>query len=464
MIKNEEMFMREFQHSAVKCLLEDRELFESTRKIIDQNAFDTPLNIIVGCILDFYKKSGHTPSYNDLHIMVKSLNHSNSTEEIAEIYKVKAASMEGSNTVKEEIMRFFRLKKLVYISNRVLERVKNNESTDLIIKHAQQAFNDIYRVEEDNSVVTLYNRDTIKSALMEVEEEPIPTGIPKIDEMICGGLGRKEIGLFVAPTGYGKTTFGTILAHNAARMGYNVLQIFLEDKPNDIVRKHLAMSMGENSNKFKHLNEEYAENVINRLDSLGEGMLNENLILLKMEDGTTTVEDIKFKLNQLYTQYNFKPDMIVIDYFSALQHSQNAVKDPNAAQARCMRKIKEVAFDLNAAIWVTQQTNRTAVSKDGDAESMGIWQGSFEATQPSSLWLVLVRTKEQKENNRADIVFKKSRHSQTTDLRNIRFDNGKLLIDCDDTGENELPFDDDMAFDPNNIDLYNAIINTQISF
>ena len=107
-IKNTELFMEEFQHTAVKCLLEDRELFEKVVKIIDQNAFKTPLNVVVGCILDFYKKSGHTPSYEDLHITVNSLGHTNRTDEIKEIYMVKAASMAGMESFKEEIVRLFR--------------------------------------------------------------------------------------------------------------------------------------------------------------------------------------------------------------------------------------------------------------------------------------------------------------------------------------------------------------------
>lgn len=460
--KNTELFMTEFQYTAVKCLLEDRELFERVVKIIDQNAFSKPLNIIVGCILDFYKKTGHTPSYADLHIAVSALKHREMIDEIKEVYMVKAASMEGSESVKEEIIRFFRLKKLVYISNRILDRIEANENTDLIIKQAQQIFNDIYRTEKDKSVVTLFSKETVKSALMEQDEETIPTGIPRLDTMLVGGLGRKEIGLFVAPTGYGKTTFGTILAHNAAKSGYKVLQIFLEDKPNDIVRKHLAMGMMENSHHFKKLSEERANNVIEKLDTIGEGILNENLILLKMEDGITTVEDIKNKINQLYILLNFKPDMIIIDYFSALQHSQNSYKDLNAAQARCMRKIKEMAFDLDAAIWVMQQTNRTAVSKDGDNEGMSNWQGSFEATQPASVWLTLRRTKEQKANFRADIIINKSRHSQPKeDLLDIKFDNSTLQIDCEDSAKvfDGLEYNDDLAFDPNNAQKFNAIIN-----
>ena len=464
MKKNIDLFMPDFQYQAVKCLMEDRELFEKTRKIIDQNAFMTPLNVVVGCMLDFYKKSGHTPSYTDLHIAVAARKNGNSSEEIAEIYKVKAASMEGSDSVKEEIIRFFRLKKLVYISNRILERIELGENPDLIIKQGQQAFNDIYQVETDRNVVTLFTKETIKSALMEGDEEVVPTGIEKLDAMLVGGLGRKELGLFVAPTGYGKTTFGSILAHNAALLGFNTLQIFLEDKPNDIVRKHMAMSLVENSHHFKGLSDELANAVMKRLDSLGEGMLNEHLILLKMEDGTTTVEDIKQKINQLYVQYNFKPDMIVIDYFSALQHSQNSTKDVWAAQARCMRKIKEMAFDLDAAIWVMQQTNRTAVSKDGDSDGMSNWQGAFEATQPASVWLTLRRTKEQKANFRADIIINKSRHSQPKeDLLDIKFDNSTLQIDCNDTGgEDELLYNDDKAFEPNNQDRYETIMNSNI--
>ena len=165
-----------------------------------------------------------------------------------------------------------------------------------------------------------------------------------------------------------------------------------------------------------------------------------------MADGNTTVEDIDNLLRSL-TNNGFKPDMVLIDYFSSLKHSTNPNKDKWEAQARCMRKIVDtIAYKYNCAVWVMQQTNRGAVSKEAD-NTMASWQGSYEATQPASVWLMLQRTKEQKANFKADLIFHKTRHSQPkNDLYDIVFDNARLRMDCSGAmdSDDELEWKDDV--------------------
>ena len=269
-----------------------------------------------------------------------------------------------------------------------------------------------------------------------------------MDECLCGGLGRGEIGLFAAPTGYGKTTAATIFAHNASKLGYNVVQIFFEDKPEDIVRKHLAMIMDTNSNTFRRMDEDEAGRIANdAMSRTGSITVSEHLKLVRMADGNTTVEDIDNLIKGLINADDFKPDMVLIDYFSSLKHSSDPFKNKWEAQARCMRKIVDtIAYKYNCAVWVMQQTNRGAVAKEAD-NTMASWQGSYEATQPASVWLMLQRTKEQKANFKADIIFQKTRHSQPkNDLYDIVFDNARLRMDCSGamTADDDLEWKDDV--------------------
>ena len=66
-------------------------------------------------------------------------------------------------------------------------------------------------------------------------------GIVGIDNLLKGGLAKGEIGVILAPTGVGKTTILSKIANNAFNLGYNVLQIFFEDNPKIIQRKHFTM-------------------------------------------------------------------------------------------------------------------------------------------------------------------------------------------------------------------------------
>ena len=73
---------------------------------------------------------------------------------------------------------------------------------------------------------------------------PIPMGVPGIDNLMKGGLAKGEIGVILAPTGVGKTTFLTKISNHAFNLGYNVLQVFFEDNPKIIQRKHFTLWTG----------------------------------------------------------------------------------------------------------------------------------------------------------------------------------------------------------------------------
>lgn len=447
-LENKDYFDEEFQYEAVKALLEQTGLFGKMYGILEQNAFkDNALRAIVAFSKDYYKKNGFPPDYVAIKAGLKGKAGLDTTDLCSSIARLKCASTMGQDVIVENLYKFFKLKAITALINKGMEMINGNEDDDKIISKFTKEIEKISAIGKDNGLITSFNEDTITNACMRGDNEVVPTGIKELDECLCGGLGRGEIGLFAAPTGYGKTTAATIFAHNASKLGYNVVQIFFEDKPEDIVRKHLAMTMDTNSNAFRRMDEDEAGRIAkDAMTRDGSVAVSEHLRIVRMADGNTTVEDIDNLLRSL-TNNGFKPDMVLIDYFSSLKHSSNPNKDKWEAQARCMRKIVDtIAYKYNCAVWVMQQTNRGAVAKETD-NTMGSWQGSFEATQPASVWLMLQRTKEQKANFKADIIFQKTRHSQPkNDLYDIVFDNARLRMDCSGAmnSDDELEWKDDV--------------------
>lgn len=447
-LENKDYFDEEFQYEAVKALLEQNGLFGKMYSILEQNAFkDNALRAIVAFSKDYYKKNGFPPDYVAIKAGLKGKAGLDTTDLCSSIARLKCASTEGQDVIVDNLYKFFKLKAITALINKGMEMINGNEDDDKIISKFTKDIEKISAIGKDNGLITSFNEDTITNACMRGDNEVVPTGIKELDECLCGGLGRGEIGLFAAPTGYGKTTAATIFAHNASKLGYNVVQIFFEDKPEDIVRKHLAMTMDTNSNAFRRMDEDEAGRIAkDAMTRDGSVAVSEHLRIVRMADGNTTVEDIDNLLRSL-TNNGFKPDMVLIDYFSSLKHSASPIKDKNEAQARCMRKIVDtIAYKYNCAVWVMQQTNRGAVAKEAD-NTMASWQGSYEATQPASVWLMLQRTKEQKANFKADLIFHKTRHSQPkNDLLDIVFDNARLRMDCSGamTADDDLEWKDDV--------------------
>ena len=84
-------------------------------------------------------------------------------------------------------------------------------------------------------------------------------------------MAKGEIGVILAPTGVGKTTILTKIANTAFNLGYNVLQIFFEDNPKIIQRKHFTLWTGiEPDNLVQN-----KEAVMGKITEIKETMKNE---------------------------------------------------------------------------------------------------------------------------------------------------------------------------------------------
>lgn len=428
----------DFQYCAAKALIENIQLFREIYSIVDQNCFTDPtLRRIIGVEKDLFKKNKQVPSYMEIEWELRDKEtDENEIQFINEtIDKLKRTSIAGYDNIKDKLISFFKWKYAILNFNRYFEKLKegyNEENTQKFLKELSK----ISGIGESLGSEIKFTKDNFKKALIEGDGEVIPTGIKEIDSRLAGGIGRTEIALFTALTGFGKTTFGSVIAYNAAMRGYKVLQIYFEDKETNMLRKEAAMLYSNQQiNKFKNMAEGLAETYSATLEEKAE-LLDRNLVLLKMAEKATTVEDIEAEVKRRINEDNFRPDLILIDYFSCLKFSRNAIKDVYVAQADCMRKIKALADDYNLAIWVMQQNNRPSPEKTA---GMGNWQGSYEATQPASVWIELQRTAEQKQNGRADLIFNKTRNSQPKeDLHNIVFDNSRMLIDCSDSSIDDI--------------------------
>ena len=425
-----------FQYAVLKALIEDPDLLRDIYPILDQNVFTDPyLRQLVGTAKEFYKQIQSAPSYKELETYMRQ--KARTEDDIQYIKEIldKARNTEDFTTayVSQTITEYMKWKKFIGMINKAREKVADGWDEKYFGKFMSE-IESISQYGMQKASIWRLDEDTVWKTLRQGKEDVITTGIKEVDERMAGGLGRTDVGLFVAPTGFGKTTFGSVLAHNAATAGYKALQIYFEDNPEDILRKHLAILYRERTGWLCNWTDDEIKEFIgkHRYEN-GWTKINENLILCRMKNHETTVEDIENELIALANEYDFRPDMIVIDYFSCLKHSRNNIKDKWEAQADCMRKIKEhIAFKYNTAVWVMQQTNRTATGRDSEGAMANI-QGSYEATQPTSVWIELRRSKDQIQNSRADLIFLKTRKAQRReDLIDIVFDNGTLVIDCKD--------------------------------
>jgi intein/homing endonuclease len=164
------------------------------------------------------------------------------------------------------------------------------------------------------------------------------------------------------------TTVLTKIANTAFNLGYNVLQIFFEDNPKIIQRKHFTLWTGiEPDNLVQH-----KEEVMGKISEIQKTMTNK-LVLKKLPSDSITMSNIKNQVRKMIAD-GTKIDMITLDYIDCIV-PESTSKDEWKAEGSVMRGFEAMCHELSIAGWTGTQGNR-CVSLDTyvDIEGKGIIQ------------------------------------------------------------------------------------------
>jgi replicative DNA helicase len=248
-------------------------------------------------------------------------------------------------------------------------------------------------------------------------------GIPSIDRLLKGGLAKGEIGVVLAPTGVGKSTLLTKISNHAFNLGYNVLQIFFEDNPKIIQRKHFTLWTKVHPDDMSNKKEE----VMNKVQEIKDTMDNK-LVLKKLPSDTMTMLQIKNQIRKMIAD-GIKIDMILLDYIDCVVPDKN-LGDEWKSEGSVMRAFEAMCHELNLVGWTATQGNRSSISSEVvTTDQMG---GSIKKAQVGHVIISVAKTLQQKEMKLATIAITKSRIGDDGIVfENCKFDNGMLEIDTE---------------------------------
>jgi predicted ATP-dependent serine protease len=248
-------------------------------------------------------------------------------------------------------------------------------------------------------------------------------GIGGIDRLLKGGLAKGEIGVVLAPTGVGKSTFLTKIANHAFNLGNNVLQIFFEDNPKVIQRKHFTLWTKIHPDDMSNKKDE----VIKKVKEIEQKMDNQ-LILEKLPSDTMTMSQIKNIIRKKIAE-GVKIDMILLDYIDCVVPEKN-LGDEWKSEGSVMRAFEAMCHELNLAGWTATQGNRSSISSEVvTTDQMG---GSIKKAQVGHVIITVAKSLQQKEMKLATIAITKSRIGDDGIVfENCKFDNGMLDIDTE---------------------------------
>jgi replicative DNA helicase len=412
-----------FQLQLLNQIIIDKDFARSIIDVLEQNYFENKyFKIIVQMIKEYFSKYESSPSFDTLEQITKSEIQQELAVKIVldTLVKVKNVPTEGTLFVQEKALKFCKqqeLQKAITKAQKVIDsgEFENYDALEQMIIEALQV-GEIDKGTED----VFYNLDDV---LNDDFRHPIPMGIPGIDKLLKGGLAKGEIGVVLAPTGVGKSTLLTKIGNHAFNLGYNVLQIFFEDNPKVIQRKHFTLWTGVAPDDMANKKEE----VLTKVKHIKETMSN-SLILKKLPSDTHTMQQIKNQVRKMIAE-GTKIDMILLDYIDCVVPEKN-LGDEWKSEGSVMRAFEAMCHELNLAGWTATQGNRSSISAEVvTTDQMG---GSIKKAQVGHVIISVAKTLTQKEMKLATIAITKSRiGTDGVVFENCKFDNELIVIDTE---------------------------------
>jgi len=421
--KNFEYLGNTFQLQLLNQIVVDKDFSHSIIDVIENNYFENKyFKIIIQMIREYYVKYDHTPSFETLEQITKSeLQQALASKIVLDtIKKIKDAPIDGVGFVQEKALKFCKqqeLQKVMGKAQKIIDggEFENYDTLEELVKTALQVG------AKDTSMLDVFSN--LDQVLEEDYRHPIPMGIPGIDRLLKGGLAKGEIGVILAPTGVGKSTVLTKISNHAFNLGFNVLQIFFEDNPKVIQRKHFTLWTKVHPDDLSEKKDE----VMAKVREIEESMPNK-LIMKKLPSDTMTMLQIKNQIRKMVSD-GIKVDMIVLDYIDCIVPDKN-LGDEWKSEGSVMRAFEAMCHEMNIVGWTATQGNRSSISSEVvTTDQMG---GSIKKAQVGHVIISVAKTLQQKELKLATIAITKSRIGDDgVVFENCKFDNAMIDIDTE---------------------------------
>jgi KaiC/GvpD/RAD55 family RecA-like ATPase len=412
-----------FQIRLINQILKDKNFGESIIGYLQPNYFDNQyFRLIIASIKNYFQKYGATPGMTTCEEFIRSTVSDDTTiRYIDDIFReIKNQTDEDFQWIQQQSIKFCRQQEIKKAITEISSVIKTGDETKY------DKIEDIFKkaldvgMDKEEGIEVFHSYDEV---LRDDYREPIPTGISGLDDNMGGGLGRGELGLFIASLGTGKSSYLTKVANTAYNYGNNVVQIIFEDNPKAIQRKHYACWTGIELNELG----KNKEKVINKLSEFKDRK--NKLIIKKFPSYGVSTRIIKKYLGDLIKK-GIKPDMVIIDYVECLV-GENQGGEEWQGEGRIMRQIESMSNEMNFACWVASQGGRSSISSD--VVTVDKMSGNIKKAQIGHFIVSVAKSLKQKELGLGTMAILKSRFGRDGLIfKDCVFDNGRMIIDTTD--------------------------------
>ena len=332
------------QRLLLEYIISSPDIFTLCNSIIKPKYFDPEFRSSVFFIKEYYEKYHALP--DTLQIEAES----------GQKFQKITLTKDQYQYCSEEIESFCRAKAM---SCAIMDGMKLVQSGEDNYGTVEALIKDALSVSLNTSLGLDYFDDPAERLKkLSTTKKPTSTGWRDFDDCLGGGLKRKEMLLFSANSGVGKSIVMGNLGVNFLQQGFNVLFVTLELSEEDISVRYDSMITGTHIAEWRQRINETVNKLKEKQPNLGK------LYIKHMPINTTTASDIRAYLKEFELKNNFLPDMLIVDYIDVMATSQK-ISAENVSQKDkfVSEELYGIGVEYDLFLVTASQQNRSAVDQ-----------------------------------------------------------------------------------------------------
>lgn len=347
-----QLYGSSFQNKVLAILMKDRAFLQQVHDIIDPKFFSSDSGEwLANTIIQYFGQYKSPPTLEVLKVKLDEISvdllKTTVIENIREV--LKYADTEDTQFIKDKTLDFCKNQKLKTAILKSVELLKSGKYDQI-----KASVDEAMKAGTDRNIGHDYI-DDIAARFVENKRNTVPTPWDIINEIMDGGLGSGEMGVFVAPAGIGKSMALVNIAAAIAKRGLNVIYYTLELSETYVGARFDSHYTGIPSQDLKFHQEEVVEAL--------KGIKG-NLIIKYYPTKTATVNTIAAHIDKCIMQ-GIKPDVVLVDYADLLRDTgvKGAVRN-DIMLGNIYEELRGLAGTYQVPLYTASQANRSALEED----------------------------------------------------------------------------------------------------
>jgi replicative DNA helicase len=312
--------------------------------------------------------------------------------QVREYYaRVMAASLENQEYIKDTALDFCRKQNLKSAMIKSIGLLQNSSFDEIAV-----VINQSLKLGADNNAGYDWKKD-FEDRFKPKFRNPITTGWPLIDEICQGGLGQKELGVVIAPTGAGKSMALVHLGTQALKEGKTVIHYTLELQDTVVGSRYDSCLTKIDLGDLITFKEKIYEEVQN---------IEGQLIIKEYPTKSASTHTLKTHLERLRMK-DVSIDMIIVDYADLLR-PVTAQREKRNELESIYEELRGLAQEYKCPIWTASQTNRSGLN--AEVITMESISEAFNKCFVSDFIFSISRTIDDKQTNTGRVFIAKNRN------------------------------------------------------